>query len=81
MTDMAIEFESVVEGDGIRIPEAYRDALARFAGPVLVTLRGGGAASSRPEAQNDRGYGCMKGQIWMSDDFDAPLEDFREYME
>jgi DNA-damage-inducible protein J len=23
----------------------------------------------------------MKGRIWMSDDFDAPLEDFREYME
>ncbi|MDR3237327.1 MAG: type II toxin-antitoxin system RelB/DinJ family antitoxin [Spirochaetia bacterium] len=25
--------------------------------------------------------GCMKGQIWMSDDFDAPLEDFADYME
>jgi hypothetical protein len=25
--------------------------------------------------------GCMKGQIWMSDDFDAPLDDFKEYME
>ena len=27
------------------------------------------------------GRGCMKGKMWMSDDFDAPLEDFREYME
>jgi DNA-damage-inducible protein J len=25
--------------------------------------------------------GCMKGQIWISDDFDAPLDDFKEYME
>ena len=25
--------------------------------------------------------GCMKGKIWIADDFDAPLEDFREYME
>ena len=25
-------------------------------------------------------FGCMKGQIWMSDDFDEPLEDFKEYM-
>lgn len=24
--------------------------------------------------------GKYKGQIWMSDDFDAPLEDFAEYM-
>ncbi|MCL1794963.1 MAG: type II toxin-antitoxin system RelB/DinJ family antitoxin [Oscillospiraceae bacterium] len=25
--------------------------------------------------------GCMRGQFKMSDDFDAPLEDFMEYME
>jgi len=25
--------------------------------------------------------GCMKGKMWMSEDFDEPLEDFREYME
>lgn len=28
----------------------------------------------------ERGYGCMQGKIWMSDDFDEPLEDFAEYM-
>ena len=26
-------------------------------------------------------YGSMLGRVWMSDDFDAPLEDFKEYME
>ena len=25
-------------------------------------------------------YGKGKGKVWMSDDFDAPLEDFAEYM-
>jgi hypothetical protein len=24
--------------------------------------------------------GCLKGKVWMADDFDAPLEDFKEYM-
>ncbi|MCL2255047.1 MAG: DUF2281 domain-containing protein [Lachnospiraceae bacterium] len=24
--------------------------------------------------------GCMKGLVWIADDFDAPLEDFKEYM-
>jgi antitoxin (DNA-binding transcriptional repressor) of toxin-antitoxin stability system len=28
-----------------------------------------------------RQRGSAKGQIWMSPDFDEPLEDFREYME
>jgi hypothetical protein len=26
-------------------------------------------------------FGCMRGQIWMSEDFDEPLDDFKEYME
>ena len=25
--------------------------------------------------------GSLKGKVWMSDDFDAPLEEMREYME
>jgi len=26
-------------------------------------------------------FGCMRGRFKMADDFDAPLEDFKEYME
>ena len=26
-------------------------------------------------------FGCMKGKMHVPDDFDAPLEDFKEYME
>jgi hypothetical protein len=26
-------------------------------------------------------FGCMKGRMSVPDDFDAPLEDFKEYME
>jgi len=25
--------------------------------------------------------GCLKGKVWMSDDFDDPIEDMKEYME
>jgi DNA-damage-inducible protein J len=25
-------------------------------------------------------YDSLKGKVWMADDFDAPLEDFNEYM-
>jgi uncharacterized protein DUF2281 len=28
-----------------------------------------------------KGFGCLRGKISLSPDFDAPLEDFREYME
>lgn len=31
-------------------------------------------------AKGRRQPGSAKGVIWMADDFDAPLEDFKEYM-
>ena len=33
-----------------------------------------------PSTQAVPVFGCLKGQIQMSDDFDEPLEDFKEYM-
>lgn len=32
-------------------------------------------------SQGQRQPGSAKGMIWMADDFDEPLEDFKEYME
>ena len=32
------------------------------------------------EPKRKREFGGLKGQIWMSDDFDEPLEDFKDYM-
>lgn len=39
--------------------------------------------SRRPQfgSANIRQPGSAKGQIWIADDFDAPLEEFKEYME
>lgn len=31
-------------------------------------------------AKKVRQFGGWKGQIWMADDFDAPLDDFKDYM-
>ena len=32
------------------------------------------------EQKKDRQRGCVKGDYWMADDFDAPLDDFKDYM-
>ena len=38
------------------------------------------AANAEATAQQrSRGFGCMKGQIWMSPDFDEPDFDMTEY--
>jgi hypothetical protein len=30
--------------------------------------------------QNNRGFGSLKDKIWMAEDFNSPLEDFKDYM-
>jgi hypothetical protein len=49
---------------------------------VTTTLKpaGGGFPDSAPSASL-KGFGCLHGKISMSQDFDAPLEDFRDYRE
>jgi len=44
-------------------------------GPVILTF-----TPANTEPTKEREFGCLKGQIWMADDFDAPLEDFKDYM-
>jgi hypothetical protein len=35
---------------------------------------------AEPSGENGRGYGSLKGLIWISDDFNEPLDDFKDYM-
>jgi len=36
--------------------------------------------STEKPQHKKRQFGRMKGKMWMADDWDAPLEDFEEYM-
>ena len=47
------------------------------AGEVILTFTPKAAEQNQ---EKRRGFGCLKGQIWMAEDFDAPLEDFKDYM-
>jgi len=44
-------------------------------GPVIITF-----TSASTEPKKVPVFGCSKGQYRMADDFDAPLEDFKDYM-
>ena len=37
-------------------------------------------SKQKKDKVKERKFGCAKGLIIMHDDFDAPLEDFKEYM-
>ena len=44
-------------------------------GPAIITFTPTGTGQKK-----ERVFGCAKGQFRMADDFDAPLEDFKDYM-
>ena len=46
--------------------------------PFLLTTK---ISQPEPVTKIQYGRGCMKGKIRMAEDFDAPLDDFKEYME
>ena len=48
--------------------------------PVGETILTFTPATVEQEQKKERKFGCAKGQFWMADDFDAPLEDFKDYM-
>ena len=51
---------------------------------VLIAAENGRAVKLVPtpiKAKKPRKAGSARGQVWMSDDFDDPLEDFADYME
>jgi hypothetical protein len=71
---ITIEETIIVDADGratLTLPPSVKP------GPHRAVLQVDEApAVTRPAPK----AGCLKG-VWMAPDFDAPLEDFREYME
>ena len=48
---------------------------------VIITKDGSIVKLIPATSVKPRQPGSAKGMVWMSDDFDEPLEEFREYME
>jgi hypothetical protein len=50
------------------------------AGSVVLTFTPKEAAGQEWKKARVFGYAKGKGEYWMAEDFDAPLEDFKDYM-
>ena len=64
--------KAVQAGEGLEIYNSENGWIFRVGALPPLPQEG-----ERPE----NGFGCCRGMIWMADDFDAPLDEFREYME
>jgi len=92
-----LQFDKVCEGIGVSPSNAlsiFIKGVVNYNGipfsiaalpekPTHILRDGGGIpyGSATKKMSREEVFGCMRGQFEMSDDFDAPLEDFKEYME
>jgi Protein of unknown function (DUF2281) len=75
---------TVIEPDAdgtlhLPLPKAWQHQSIR----VRAELEPIGASSGRgieSPAKDLKGFGCLRGKIFLSPDFDEPLEDFKDYM-
>ena len=59
------------------LPEALKKEAEHFVEFLAQKLN----ASEEKQPKKERGgYGVLAGKIWMAEDFNAPLEDFKDYM-
>ena len=63
----------------VDVPESHRLTIEVPrevpAGPVVLTF-----TPKEEKPIKERIFGCAKGKYRMADDFEAPLEDFKDYM-
>jgi Protein of unknown function (DUF2281) len=60
-----------------RLPESVQqEALQYIEGLVAKHNQ----SVQAPPLSRKNAFGIWKGQVWMSDDFNAPLDDLQEYM-
>jgi len=56
------------------LPKPYKEELIDFVEQLEKK------ANKNKQKKSERGFGSLKGVFKMSDDFDEPLEDFKEYL-
>lgn len=62
----------------VKMPESLKTEILHYAKYLLD--RYAQSESHSATLEGIQGYGSWVGQIFMSDDFDQPLEDLKEYM-
>jgi addiction module RelB/DinJ family antitoxin len=76
-----LEFDRVCQAIGM----SPSNAISMFVNSVIyyngIPFNPVAQTSKPPKITMEEAMGCMRGQFEMSSDFDAPLEDFKEYME
>jgi len=73
--------QSVLAGFGLDVPTAVNLFLSQVVDKETLPFEMDEAKPVQKKIPRSELCGCLKGKVWMADDFDVPLEEMREQME
>ena len=79
--ELEAEAQSILADLGLDVPTAINLFLTQVVDKKALPFDVNEVKAAQKKRPFSELYGCFKGKIWMADDFDAPLEEMREYME
>ena len=62
------------------LPPALKEEAKNFIEYLVDKTKKGKMAANSKQNNNITSFGSLKGKIHLSDDFDAPLDEFKDYM-
>ena len=78
MSTLTAVFEPDADGTlHLPLPDGMRSGKFKVFAIFTPVVSGDANSQSLPEP----GFGCLKGKIHLADDFDAPITDFKDFME
>ena len=63
----------------LQMPEDVRKQVSDFI-DFMLSKKEKDNKPGESSGKKERQFGILKGKVWMSKDFDEPLEDFKDYM-
>ncbi|MBW4553240.1 MAG: DUF2281 domain-containing protein [Aphanocapsa sp. GSE-SYN-MK-11-07L] len=76
--------ESSILSNIKKLPESMQKAVFLYTEFLVnrITQQSENQLETVPETPSNKrgGLGIWQGKVWIADDFDAPLDDFQEYM-
>ena len=80
-SELEAKAQSVLADLGIDMTTAFNMFLKQMVNAKSIPFEIDKSTSTNGKLPRSAMRGCLKGKVWMADDFDAPLEEMREYME
>jgi len=80
-TELKDKAQTILDDLGLDMSTAFNIFLEQMVDKETLPFEIGKSATANGKLPRSEFKGCLKGKVWMADDFDAPLEEMREYME